>query len=510
MRRTRHLAGTMVLLVGACTTGADRASSDTTTIRSTTIGTTSQTTTSQTTTSTVSPPTTTPTTAATTPRPPRQPVSDSAGDPLFPGLGNSGYDVEHYDLHLDTRDPGLTATATLTFTALAPLDRFNLDLVGLTVDAVTVDGEATDFSRSGRELTIDPATTIPTGATATVTIAYHGEPELIDDPSGPVGLGWYERGGQSFVLAEPLGAATWFPSNDHPQDKATFDMRVIVSPGDVAVGPGILTERSDLPDGTAFVWEMRQPMATYLASVVTGQFDLVEQDPVGDTQIRHVLPKGYDPEVLEQVAITADLLAVFSDWFGPYPFDSYGVAVVDIRATQATALENQTLSVLSSDLFDIPAGDFAARVQAHELAHQWFGNHVSPGRWGDIWLNEGFATWAEYHWAEHHLAARPQAQGIDRYQGLEYGPLKGFPPEDLFDARMYHRGALTLEALRRTIGHEPFLALSRAWLQRFGGASATTDDFLDLVAERHGPSVRELVRSWVFDDVMPQLPPELS
>ncbi len=341
-----------------------------------------------------------------------------------------------------------------------------------------------------------------------MTVAYHGAPELIDDPSGPVGLGWHERGEQSFVLAEPLGAATWFPSNDHPEDKATFDMRVIVSPGDVAVGPGILTERSDLPNGTAFVWEMRQPMATYLASVVAGSFDLVDQEPAGDTQIRHALPNGYDPDILEQLAITADLLDVFTDWFGPYPFDSYGVAVVDIRATQAAALENQTLSVLSSDLFEIPAGDFAARVQAHELAHQWFGNHVSPGRWDDIWLNEGFATWAEYHWAEQHSAGKQEAQGIDRYQDFEYGPLKGFAPEDLFDARMYHRGALTLEALRRTIGHEPFLALSREWLRRFGGASATTDDFLDLVVERHGTSVRELVRSWVFDQVMPQLPPE--
>ncbi len=506
MGRTRHLAGALALFVGACTTGTEQASdrdaTTTTTTTTTTTGTAPTPTASRTT------PTTTATTATTATADPR-PASDSAGDPLFPGLGNSGYDVEHYDLHLDTRGPGLTATATLTFTALAPLERFNLDLVGLTVDAVTVDGIAvTGFARSGRELVVEPATGIPTGATASVTISYHGEPELIEDPSGPVGLGWYERGQQSFVLAEPLGAATWFPSNDHPEDKATFDLRVIVAPGDVAVGPGLLTERSDLPDGTAFLWEMRQPMATYLASVVTGQFELVDQPPVGSTQIRHALPRGYDADVLEQLAITANLLETFTEWFGPYPFDSYGVAVVDIRATQAAALENQTLSVFSSDLFEIPAGDFAARTQAHELAHQWFGNHVSPGRWDDIWLNEGFATWAEYHWAEHHSPGRPDVQGIDRYQDLEYGPLKGFAPEDLFDTRMYHRGALTLEALRRTIGHEPFLDLSRAWVQRFGGSSATTDDFLDLVAERHGASVRDLVRSWVFDEVMPQLPPE--
>lgn len=495
MTRTRHLAGTLVLLVGACTAGTGQAGSGQTTAI---------------TTATTAPTTTPPSTTTTATITPTEPASDSAGDPLFPGLGNSGYDVEHYALHLDTRGAELTATATLTLTALTPLDRFNLDLVGLTVDAITVDGETADFSRSGRELAVDPATAVPTGATSTVTVAYHGAPELIDGPSGPVGLGWHERGEQSFVLAEPIGAATWFPSNDHPEDKATFDMRVIVSPGDVAVGPGILTERSDLPNGTAFVWEMRQPMATYLASVVAGSFDLVDQEPAGDTQIRHALPNGYDPDLLEQLAITADLLDVFTDWFGPYPFDSYGVAVVDIRATQAAALENQTLSVLSSDLFEIPAGDFAARVQAHELAHQWFGNHVSLGRWDDIWLNEGFATWAEYHWAEQHSAGKQEAQGIDRYQDFEYGPLKGFTPEDLFDTRMYHRGALTLEALRRTIGHEPFLALSREWLRRFGGASATTDDFLDLVVERHGTSVRELVRSWVFDDVMPRLPPELS
>ncbi|MDA3039186.1 MAG: M1 family metallopeptidase [Actinomycetota bacterium] len=506
MGRTRLVAGALALLVGACTTSTEQARDRPTSTASTS----TEPTTTSTTARTRTPPTTTPwaTTPATTDT---RPASDSAGDPLFPGLGNSGYDVEHYELHLDTRGSGLTATATLTLTALAPLERFNLDLVGLTVDAITVDGNAAaDFSRSGRELVVQPATTIAVGATARVTIAYHGEPELIDDPSGPVGLGWYERSEQSFVLAEPLGGATWFPANDHPQDKATFDLRIIVEPGDVAVGPGILAARSELPDGTAYLWQMRQPMATYLASVVTGRFDLVEQAPVGATQIRHALPSGYDADTIEQLAVTADLLTIFTDWFGPYPFDSYGVAIVDIRASQALALENQTLSVLSVDLFDAPLADFAARVQAHELAHQWFGNHVSPRRWDDIWLNEGFATWAEYHWAENHSPGREQEQGIDRYQNLDYGPLKGFPPEDLFDTRMYRRGALTLEALRRTIGHEPFLALCRAWVERFGGTSATTQDFFDLVAERHGSSAQDLVRSWVFDEVMPQLPPEQS
>lgn len=484
----------LVLAVACSTVASDTVTTDTTPETDTT-------TTDTTTTDTATSETTGPAIAG----------GSSAGDPLFPGLGNGGYDVIHYDLSLDTRPIGLTATASITIEPFERLDRFNLDLVGLTVDSVTVDGRDATFEHVGRELTIDPPFDLEPGTAASVFVAYHGEPILIDDPAGPIGLGWYERPWGTFVLSEPLGAATWFPGNDHPQDKATFRIAATVAPGDAAVGPGIETSRTDAPGGTTVVWEMRQPMATYLASLVTGQFDLVTEAPVNGVVIRHALPRGRS-DLVEQLRPTADLLDTFAEWFGPYPFDSYGVAVVTMSMNAAPALENQTLSIFTSDLFDQVPEEFTVRTQAHELAHQWFGNHVSPARWDDIWLNEGFATWVEYHWLETRWAEErgETAEGIARYQDRTYGPLKGVQPADLFDTRMYNRGAMTLEALRRTIGHEPFLALLREWLRRHGGSSATTDDFLTLVEQNAGSEAASLVRMWVFDEAMPRLPPALG
>ena len=145
----------------------------------------------------------------------------------------------------------------------------------------------------------------------------------------------------------------------------------------------------------------------------------------------------------------------------------------------------------------------AERTLAHELAHQWFGNHVSPARWDDIWLNEGFATWAEFQWAE--------AIGIDRldrFAGSDFEPLTNRASDDLFASTVYVRGALTLEALQRTIGQEAFLEILRTWVARFGGGTATTDDFLSLVDEMAGAEAVDLVRAWVFEQEMPELPAE--
>ncbi len=429
--------------------------------------------------------------------------SDSIGDPGFPGMGNGGYQVDHYALALTVDRPRIDGIATLTIIAEVPLDRFNLDLSGLTVESVLVDGLEAPFERSGLELTIDPEAVVEPGRDTTVQIRYGGEPETIADPAGPAPLGWYSLPFGTFVLSEPLGAPTWFPANDHPQDKATFEITVRAPSTDVAVAAGSLVDRVDNGDGTtSWVWVMEQPMATYLASVVTGSFTMVEEDPVGEVAIRHVLPTASVSELAPVAARQRAMIEFFVERFGPYPFDTYGIAVVPENLGFA-ALENQTLSLFDQRVFapTTPA-DFVDRVMAHELAHQWFGNQVSPEIWDDIWLNEGFATWAEYHWFE-------VATGLDPWDddASSYPPLKDLANENLFDTNVYVRGGLTLEALRREIGDTEFFDLLRQWLDRFGGGTASTDDFVDLVSERAGSEARELVESWIYDDTMPTLEP---
>ncbi|MEZ5377532.1 MAG: M1 family metallopeptidase [Acidimicrobiales bacterium] len=428
--------------------------------------------------------------------------ADSAGDPLFPGVGNGGYDVLDYQLDLRVERPTVSGVASLTIVPTQPLDTFNLDLIGLDVDTVTVAGEPTNFEHSGRELSIDPAADLAPATEVIVVVEYHGNPVPIDDPAGPAALGWYTEPAGTFVVAEPTGAATWFPCNDHPTDKATFEFRVTVPSDEVAVASGVLADTVDNGDGTStWVWQMADPMATYLASVVTGEFELIEEPPIGETQVRHVVPAGQGDRLGPILARQRPMLELFAQRFGPYPFDSHGSAVVESNLGFA-ALENQTLSIYDAQFMGVFVPDeFTDRVMAHELSHQWFGDAVSVATWGDIWLNEGFATWSEYYWVEQ--------SGVDPWVGPSpnLGPLVDLAAPNLFDENVYVRGGFTLEALRRTVGDDVFFEILQTWVERHSGSVASTSDFLDLVQELAGDTPTQLVEEWLNAPQMPALPP---
>jgi aminopeptidase N len=445
--------------------------------------------------------TTAPTTTTTVPLTP-QVGDDGLDDTLFDGLGNGGYDVEHYDLTLNVSGNELRADAELRIVPTVPLLAFNLDFVGMTVDRVFVNGVAATVQRDGREMTLTPAATLPAGVPATVRVEYRGTPEPVDDPSGPIALGWQTEEWGTYVVSEPLGAATWFPANDHPRDKATFTISVTVPRGQVAAGPGRLISETSTSGTSTFVWEMDDPMATYLASVVTGDFTISQTTGVDGIEIRNVLPSDQAAQLLPALATTNEMLDVFTDLFGPYPFDSYGVVAVPERL--GFALENQTLSLFGTAFLG-ERRRTVENVLAHELAHQWFGNSVSPSDWSDIWLNEGFASWADHYWTELDGGTTFDERAAEA--ALEdLGPPTDVDPASMFAPTVYRRGALTLEALRRTIGDEPFFDLLQTWHVRFGGATASTGDFLALVEQTGGDDAVTLVESWLYDPIMPELP----
>ena len=432
--------------------------------------------------------------------------ADGVGDEFFPLLGNGGYDVINYDLELNLTGAELRATATIELVADVPLSTFHLDLVGLTVDRIFVDSVEATFDRNGRELEITPATPIAGSSAATVVVDYRGEPDPIDDPSGPIELGWHTESWGTYVASEPLGAATWFPANDHPTDKATFRIAVTVPEGITAAGPGLLTSQVTTGGATTFVWEMNDPMATYLASVVTGDFAILTTDGPGGVVIRNVLPTDRASQLVPALASTAEMLEQMSEWFGPYPFDSYGVVAVPDDFT--FALENQTLSLFDTDFLTLRRRT-VENVLAHELAHHWFGNHVSPGDWSDIWLNEGFASWVDHYWTELDGGTTFDEREIVA-RSLELPPPTSVRPATMFSQTVYLRGALTLEALRRTVGDDVFFPILQTWVADFGGSAATTDDFLTLVDRRAGAAATAVVTSWLFEPEMPRLPAAAS
>lgn len=433
------------------------------------------------------------------------PGAAGVGDPYYAGLGNGGYDVDHYTLDLTWRaDAGeLQGVTTVEATATQDLSRFQLDLSGLEVRAVTVDGEEAVVAHEGRELVVTPATAIPEGASFSTEVAYGGKPEPITEGTDLFALGWQTDGREAYVVSEPSGAQTFFPVNDHPTDKATYTIRVTAPEDQTVAANGLLVSEEDAGGGArSWTYEARDPMASYLVQVAIGDYELVDAGRVGDVTIRHALHRSLGARARETVAGTADVLTLLDDLYGPYPFEVYGVVAVD--EPLGFALETQTLTIIGSDL--ARAGDGAAQVLVHELAHQWVGNLVSPSTWRDIWLNEGFATYTEWLWLER-TGQSSAAESARRYEGAEE---LDAPPGDpgtgeLFDPSVYLRGGMALQALRERVGDDDLFEILRRWVDERRGGTGSTEDLVALAEEVSGEELDELFEAWLYAEELPDL-----
>ena len=433
-----------------------------------------------------------------------QPGTPGIGDSLYPLQGNGGYDVRHYTLEIDVDVPDnfITATTTLRAEATQGLPAFNLDLHGLTVDQVTVDGAPAAFGRSGDELTITPTVPLPAGALFTTSVAYHGTPDPLTDPAASFDtLGWKQEGDFIYVVSEPSGAMGWYPVNNHPLDKATYTLRVTVDEPYVVVGNGVLSAVADAGDKTTYTWEMAQPMASYLATVLIGDFVEVEGKDAAGVPIRHYFPRARVEELAPQFANTGEMVDFYAELLGPYPFAEYGVVVAPIPL--GYALETQSMSLFGLD-------SVAEGVNAHELVHQWFGNDLALGDWQDIWLNEGFAMYLQRLWLERAQGRAALDAGMATYYKLLKGsrvPAPGtLPKEELFSVSAYERGAWVLHALRLEVGDEVFFPILREYYRRYAGGNATTADFIAVANEVSGRDLTDFLRAWIYDDEMPPMP----
>ncbi len=434
------------------------------------------------------------------------------GDEYYPGLGNPGYDVQHYGIEL-TFDPienYLTATATITAIATTELRTFNLDFDRLTVDALRVNGEPAEYVHVDEEITILVAVPIAQGAEFAVEVEYSGNPGPEPTDALPFDIGWFTSvdGSEAFVVAEPDNAHTWFPSNDHPLDKATFDILITVPEELTAAANGVLVAVESDDYGTAtWWWETDDPMATYLATIVIGEFDIVRDDDASrdaGIPIRHVLPRGTRVSDWPGLERQGEMVAFLQDLFGPYPFNNYGIAIVE---GFPNALETQTLSIIGRQLTD---PELFERVLIHELAHQWFGDSVSIGLWRDIWLAEGFASYAEWLWIERERGRELVDSSIEAERAF-FADSGVRPPgdplaDDLFNQSVYRVGAMTLHALRLTVGDLLFFEVLRIYHQQFAGGTATTGDFIDVAEDVSGMDLGDLFESWLFEAEVPEFP----
>lgn len=428
--------------------------------------------------------------------------SAGVGDPLFPRAGNGGYDVKRYAVSIRYRagDGAIAGRATIRARSTQRLTSFHLDLHGLTVERVRVGRSAAAFRRRGDELIVSPQQPIDSGERFTVRTTYGGVPRTYTDPDGSQD-GWVPTADGAVVANQPVGAMTVLPVNNHPSDKATWRVSLNVPRGVLGVSNGRLLGRTATERRTIWRWRSADPMATYLMTASIGRFRIYRARAADGTPIlTFVDPERDGPAARRSVSATREIMGWLSGRFGRYPFETSG-AIID-RASLGYALEVQTRPVYTH----VPS----RMLQVHELAHQWFGNAVSPATWQHIWLNEGFATYAEWLWSERNSPGEAERlfRGYYALPGEDslWSPAPARPGDakHLFGEPVYTRGAMALHVLRTEVGDRKFFAIARAWVRRYSGGSATTSDLRTLAEKVSGQELGRLFRDWVWSAGRPR------
>jgi aminopeptidase N len=442
------------------------------------------------------------------------PGAAGIGDSYFPDYGNGGYDVSHYDIHLryfpDTDT--LSGTTTILATATQDLSSFDLDFV-LKVSSIQVNNRAATFTTSGdHELVVTPARPITSGQAMTVAVTYS------DVPSQHVAAGftaWTRTpDGGALAVGEPEIAWWWFPSNDHPLDKASYDVGILVPDSMQVIANGFQPSAptAELQGWHRWFWRQTSPTATYLESLVIGKYQINTDTAEDGTPIVTAYSTSLganDGAARASVERTNEILNWESTLFGPYPFDARGGVVVPSNSL-GFALESQSRPVYDG-AFWRRAGNTS--VVVHENAHQWFGDSVSVADWKHIWLNEGFAQYTEWLWSEHNGDGTAQELATSNYNSRAAGDafwqiLPADPtPAHEFNTAVYVRGAMGLQALRNAVGDDTFFLILRTWVSTHKFGTGSTDQFMALANAISGKNLSAVFTTWLFTRGKPATPP---
>ncbi|MFI1112356.1 MULTISPECIES: M1 family metallopeptidase [Streptomyces] len=434
------------------------------------------------------------------------PGAPSIGDSYYPAAGNGGYDVSHYDLRLkyQPKTDLLEGTATILATTTQDLSRFNLDFA-LKVSEVRVNGKKAKFEKTGeQELQITPAAGLPKDTPITVVVRYADKPSTVKVNDW---TSWVRTPDGAVAAQEPDSAVWWYPSNDHPLDKATYDISVSVPEGSQAISNGTLQSTSSKLGWTRYSWRSSKPQATYLTTLAVGKFDVTTDTTASGLPVVNAYSKDLGENggaARASIERSGEAVEFLETVFGPYPFNALGGYVPNV--TSGFALETQTRPFYSPKQFAKGAN---VSVVVHELAHQWYGDSVSLGDWADIWLNEGFASYAQWLWSEKEGEGTAQELAdyiYDSYPADDaFWTVKpGDPGADKqFDGAVYDRGALTLQALRNEIGDKAFFEILKGWPTERAHGNARIPEFVAYAEKVSGKDLGSFFDTWLFQPEKP-------
>ncbi len=414
------------------------------------------------------------------------------------------FSIDHLsaDITLDVPKKSIRATASLTVRRVdAEATEIDLDGVGFTIESVKVDGKNAEYRYDGRSLAVALAKNVQT---ATIAIAYHATPRrglyfLEPDEHVP------DRPRQVWSQCQEEDARHWLPCHDKPHVKMTTEISVTAPAGWSVLGNGELVSSAN----AKFTWKMKEPHASYLLTLVAGEFSVLEDEADG-IPLTYWIPKGREEDGKRTFEKTPAMVEYFGKLFGvKYPWNKYAQVVVSdfifggMENTTATTLYEHTLLDTRAAI-DISSDDLIA----HELAHQWFGDYVTCRDWSEGWLNEGFATFMEHMWREKDL-------GRDEYEFGVLGDLEGYAAEaggryrraivcqdydsplDLFDRHLYEKGALVLHLLRTELGDEVFWRGIHTYLESHKNGIVETRDLMRALEVASGKSLGRFFEQWV-------------
>ncbi len=426
-----------------------------------------------------------------------------------------GMDVTFYSLHLNVTGPRGSLTGSVTTDAEivgSPASSLTVDLSpGIVVDSVRLAGSPVTSTRSGGVLTITLPRSYAVGERVSWTVYYHGTP-------ASTGFGSYTDSVRAngtrwiYTLSEPYGAREWWPCVDHPTDKAdSVEVRITVPTGYRSAVNGVLRDSVQNGDGSTTVrWMHRYPIASYLVAINVSSYDVFDDwyryAPTDSMRIvNYVQPDLFvrRPTARAAAGLTPKMFEVFEGMFGPYPFRPEGYGHVEFG--WGGGMEHQTLTSLGWAAFN-------AGTIAHELAHQWFGDLITCRTWPDLWLNEGFATYADALFRERYYG-RPtfiqtmlsKVSSARSAVGTLYVQDTASTSNLFASSRVYNKGAWVLHMLRGVLGDSLFFAGLRAYAddpsKRF--RTSSTAELRTVFESVSGRDLGFFFDQWVFGERYP-------